>query len=55
MRLMWSTTLVLQGAPITQVELSSGYESQSAHAVAFKKHFGISASGFWRSAQRLAS
>ncbi|PVX86393.1 hypothetical protein C7402_102229 [Paraburkholderia unamae] len=55
MRPMGSITLVLQGAPITQVERSSGYESQSAHAVAFKKHFGISASGFWRSVKRLES
>ncbi|MBY4674787.1 helix-turn-helix transcriptional regulator [Burkholderia multivorans] len=51
MRLMSSMTLLLKGAPITQVALSSGYESHSAYAVAFKKHFGLPPSEFFVSAQ----
>jgi hypothetical protein len=52
MHLISPITRVHQGAPITQVALSSGYESHNTHPVAVKNHFGISASGFWRSAQR---
>lgn len=51
MRLMSSMTLLLEGAPITQVALSSGYESHSAYTVAFKKHFGLPPSEFLVSAQ----
>jgi AraC-like DNA-binding protein len=46
LRLMSSITTLLGGAPITQVALSSGYESHSAYAAAFKKHFGIPPSKF---------
>lgn len=52
MRLMSSMPLLLGGAPITQVALSSGYESHSAYAVAFKKHFGVPPSEFLGSARR---
>ncbi|WP_034301608.1 helix-turn-helix domain-containing protein [Herbaspirillum sp. RV1423] len=52
MRLMSSMTLLLKGAPITQVALSSGYESHSAYAVAFKKHFGLPPSEFFVSVDR---
>ena len=46
LRLMSSITTLLGGAPITQVALSSGYESHSAYAAAFKKHFGVPPSKF---------
>ncbi|MDR3004880.1 MAG: helix-turn-helix transcriptional regulator [Acidovorax sp.] len=46
MRLMASVELLLQGRPITQAALESGYESHSAYSVAFKKQFGCSPSGF---------
>jgi AraC-like DNA-binding protein len=46
LRLMSSITTLLGGAPITQVALNSGYESHSAYAVAFKKHFGVPPSKF---------
>jgi len=46
LRLMASITTLLDGAPITQVALNSGYESHSAYAVAFKKHFGVPPSKF---------
>lgn len=52
MRLMSSMAQLLEGAPITQVALSSGYESHSAYAVAFKKHFGLSPSAFFTSVRR---
>lgn len=55
MRLMSSMTLLLEGAPITQVALSSGYESHSAYAVAFKKHFGLPPSEFFVSVHRPGS
>jgi AraC-like DNA-binding protein len=46
MRLMASVELLLQGRPITQAALESGYESHSAYAVAFKKQFACSPSEF---------
>jgi AraC-like DNA-binding protein len=46
LRLMSSITTLLAGAPITQVALDSGYESHSAYAAAFKKHFGTPPSRF---------
>ncbi|THU01072.1 AraC family transcriptional regulator [Lampropedia puyangensis] len=46
MRLMKSMPWLLQGLPITQVALESGYESHSAYCVAFKKHFDCSPSQF---------
>ncbi|WP_305826080.1 AraC family transcriptional regulator [Pseudomonas aeruginosa] len=46
LRLMSSLTLLVQGMPITQVALASGYDSHSAYATAFKKHFGQSPSTF---------
>ncbi|RKP51828.1 AraC family transcriptional regulator [Pararobbsia silviterrae] len=52
MRLMSSMTLLLEGAPITQVALGSGYESHSAYAVAFKKQFGMPPSEFFTSGPR---
>lgn len=55
MRLMSSMTLLLEGAPITQVALSSGYESHSAYAVAFKKQFGLPPSEFFASARHIVS
>lgn len=55
MRLMSSMTLLLEGAPITQVALNSGYESHSAYAVAFKKHFGLPPSEFLATTQRLGT
>ena len=55
MRLMSSMTLLLEGAPITQVALTSGYESHSAYAVAFKKHFGLPPSEFFVALHRLGS
>ncbi|WP_068638012.1 AraC family transcriptional regulator [Thauera butanivorans] len=45
-RLMASLPRLLEGTPITTVALGSGYESHSAYAVAFKKHFGQSPSAF---------
>nr|WP_150621096.1 helix-turn-helix transcriptional regulator [Pandoraea horticolens] len=54
-RLMSSMTLLLDGAPITQVALNSGYESHSAYAVAFKKHFGRPPSEFFVSIHRPGS
>jgi AraC-like DNA-binding protein len=45
-RLMSSLAMLLQGAPITQIALSSGYESHSAYATSFRKHFGCSPSAF---------
>ena len=55
MRLMSSMAQLLEGAPITQVALSSGYESHSAYAVAFKKHFGLSPSAFFTTVHRPGS
>lgn len=55
MRLMSSMPLLLEGAPVTQVALSSGYESHSAYAVAFKKHFGLPPSEFFVSLHRPGS
>ena len=46
LRLMSSLTLLVQGAPITQVALSSGYDSHSAYTTAFRKQFGQSPSAF---------
>jgi AraC-like DNA-binding protein len=46
MRLMSSLAMLLQGAPITQIALSSGYDSHSAYATSFKKQFGQSPSAF---------
>jgi AraC-like DNA-binding protein/quercetin dioxygenase-like cupin family protein len=54
LRLMSSVTTLLGGAPITQVALNSGYESHSAYAVAFKKHFGVPPSKFLSTACRPA-
>lgn len=55
MRLMSSMTQLIDGAPITQVALNSGYESHSAYAVAFRKHFGLSPSAFSTTVQRPGS
>lgn len=52
LRLMSSMTLLLGGAPIMQVALSSGYESHSAYAVAFRKRFGASPSEFLSAARQ---
>jgi AraC-like DNA-binding protein len=46
MRLMSSLAMLLQGKPITQIALSSGYDSHSAYATSFKKQFGQSPSAF---------
>lgn len=40
LRLMSSLTLLMQGIPITQVALASGYDSHSAYTTAFSKQFG---------------
>src|SRR3546814_8154149 len=40
LRLMSSLTQLMQGAPITQVALNSGYDSHSAYTTAFKKQVG---------------
>ncbi len=40
LRLMLSLTLLMQGRPITQVALASGYDSHSAYTTAFSKQFG---------------
>ncbi|TFL15069.1 AraC family transcriptional regulator [Pusillimonas caeni] len=46
LRLMSSLAQLMQGAPITQVALNSGYDSHSAYTTAFKKQFGQSPSEF---------
>lgn len=46
LRLMSSLTLLMQGMPITQVALDSGYESHSAYTTAFSKQFGQAPSAF---------
>ncbi|NYT39079.1 AraC family transcriptional regulator [Allopusillimonas soli] len=46
LRLMSSLTQLMQGAPITQVALNSGYDSHSAYTTAFKKQFGHAPSEF---------
>lgn len=46
LRLMSSLTLLMQGKPITQVALASGYDSHSAYTTAFSKHFGRPPSAF---------
>ena len=46
LRLMSSLTLLMQGAPITQVALASGYDSHSAYTTAFSKQFGRPPSAF---------
>ena len=46
LRLMSSLTLLMQGIPITQVALASGYDSHSAYTTAFRKQFGQSPSAF---------
>ena len=46
LRLLSSLPVLLDGAGILQVALGCGYASHSAYAVAFKKHFGVSPSGF---------
>lgn len=46
LRLMSSLTLLLQGVPITQVALASGYDSHSAYTTAFRKQFGQPPSAF---------
>ncbi|MCB5363219.1 helix-turn-helix transcriptional regulator [Pusillimonas sp. CC-YST705] len=40
LRLTSSLTLLMQGIPITQVALASGYDSHSAYTTAFSKQFG---------------
>lgn len=52
LRLMTSFTLLMQGMPITQVALNSGYDSHSAYATAFRKQFGLSPSEFAGSAMK---
>lgn len=46
LRLMSSLTLLMQGKPITQVALASGYDSHSAYTTAFSKQFGQPPSAF---------
>ncbi|ARU89650.1 helix-turn-helix domain-containing protein [Pseudomonas sp. M30-35] len=46
LRLMSSLTLLMQGIPITQVALASGYDSHSAYTTAFSKQFGQPPSAF---------
>src|SRR5690606_12663668 len=46
LRLMSSMTLLMQGIPITQVALASGYDSHSAYTTAFSKQFGKPPSAF---------
>ncbi|WP_341644969.1 AraC family transcriptional regulator [Thauera sp. SDU_THAU2] len=46
LRLMSSLTLLMQGMPITQVALASGYDSHSAYTTAFSKQFGRPPSAF---------
>ncbi|WP_336333265.1 helix-turn-helix transcriptional regulator [Pseudomonas putida] len=46
LRLMSSLTLLMQGMPITQVALASGYDSHSAYTTAFSKQFGQAPSAF---------
>lgn len=46
LRLMSSLTLLMQGMPITQVALASGYDSHSAYTTAFSKKFGQPPSAF---------
>ncbi len=46
LRLMSSITLLIQGVPITQVALASGYNSHSAYTTAFSKQFGQPPSAF---------
>ncbi|MFA4912839.1 MAG: helix-turn-helix transcriptional regulator [Burkholderiaceae bacterium] len=51
LRLMSSLTLLMQGMPITQVALASGYDSHSAYTTAFSKQFGQPPSAFAANAQ----
>lgn len=46
LQLMSSLTLLMQGTPITQVALASGYDSHSAYTAAFSKRFGLPPSAF---------
>jgi AraC-like DNA-binding protein len=46
LRLMSSLTLLMQGMPITQVALASGYDSHSAYTTAFGRQFGQPPSAF---------
>lgn len=46
LRLMSSLTPLMQGIPITQVALASGYDSHSAYTTAFSKQFGQPPSTF---------
>jgi AraC-like DNA-binding protein len=46
LRLLSSLTLLMQGTPITEVALSSGYDSHSAYTTAFGKQFGKPPSAF---------
>ncbi|MEH6564442.1 MAG: helix-turn-helix transcriptional regulator [Halopseudomonas sp.] len=46
LRLMSSLSLLIQGTPITQVALASGYDSHSAYTTAFRRQFGQSPSAF---------
>ena len=55
LRLMSSLTLLLQGAPITQAALASGYDSHSAYATAFRKQFGRPPSAFVETAEHRTS
>ena len=52
LRLMSSLALLMQGMPITQVALASGYDSHSAYATAFRRQFGQSPSTFAQAAHR---
>ena len=47
-RLMFSLPALLNGAPVLQVALDSGYDSHSAYATAFRKCFGMPPSAFVR-------
>lgn len=46
LRLLSSIAMLVQGLPITQIALASGYESHSAYTTAFRKQFGASPSQF---------
>ena len=46
LRLMSSLPMLMQGMPITQVALASGYDSHSAYTTAFGKQFGMPPSVF---------
>ena len=52
LRLMSSLTWLMQGMSISQVALTSGYDSHSAYTTAFRKQFGQPPSVFLSATQR---